>query len=154
VIEVRHEAPDGAAARALWDEYMALTRERLGDDFQPTEDIFGTPADLDTWLVVYEDGQPVACGGLRELGPNVGEIKRMFVTARARGRGHGRRLLEALEVLAAQAGHRRIRLLTTEPLVEARALYASAGYAVAEEFPIDGRMDYWLEKTLPIASVS
>jgi GNAT superfamily N-acetyltransferase len=154
VIEVRREPPDGPAARALWDEYMALTRDRLGDDFQPTEEIFGTPEDLDTWLVVYEDGEPVACGGLRELEPGVGEIKRMFVTAGARGRGHGRRLLAELESLAGRAGHRRIRLLTTEALVEARALYASAGYAVVEEFPIDDRTDLWLEKALPAASVS
>jgi GNAT superfamily N-acetyltransferase len=143
VIEVRREAPDGPAARALWDEYMALTRERLGDDFQPTEEIFATPEDLDVWLVLYEDGEPVGCGGLRG-----DEIKRMFVTAGARGRGHGRRLLRELEALAAQAGHRRIRLLTTEVLVEARALYESAGYAEASRFRIDDRTDYWLEKAL------
>jgi GNAT superfamily N-acetyltransferase len=143
VIEVRREAPDGPAAQALWDEYMALTRERLGDDFQPTEEIFATPEALDVWLVLYEDGEPVGCGGLRG-----DEIKRMFVTARARGRGHGRRLLRELETLAAQAGHRRIRLLTTEVLVEARALYEAAGYAEASRFRIDDRTDYWLEKAL------
>jgi GNAT superfamily N-acetyltransferase len=143
VIELRHEPPDGPAARALWKEYMALTRERLGEDFEPTEEIFATPEDLDVWLVLYEDGEPVGCGGLRG-----NEIKRMFVTARARGRGHGRRLLTELEAIAAQAGHRRIRLLTTEVLVEARALYAAAGYVVASQFVIDGRTDYWLEKAL------
>jgi len=148
VIEIRREAADGPAARVLWEEYMALTRQRLGEDFQPTEDIFGTPEDFDVWLVLYEDGEPVACGGLRELARETGEIKRMFVTARARGRGHGRRLLRELEAIAAQAGHRRIRLLTTEALVEARALYASAGYVVATRFRVDDRTDYWFEKTL------
>jgi GNAT superfamily N-acetyltransferase len=143
VIEVRVEPADGPAARALWEEYMALTRERLGDDFQPTEAIFGNAADFDTWLVLYEDGEPVACGGLRG-----DEIKRMFVTASARGRGHGRRLLGELESIAAEAGRRRIRLLTTEALVEARALYESAGYAVTSQFRIDDRTDYWLEKDL------
>ena len=143
MIEVRRDAPDGPAAQALWDEYMALTRERLGDDFQPTEEIFATPEDLDVWLVLYEDGEPVGCGGLRG-----NEIKRMFVTSRARGRGHGRRLLRELEALAAQAGHRQIRLLTTEVLVEARALYESAGYVEASRFRIDDRTDYWLEKWL------
>ncbi len=143
MIELRREPPDGPAARALWEEYMALTRARLGEDFQPSEEIFATPEDLDVWLVLYEDGEPVGCGGLRGE-----EIKRMFVTARARGRGHGRRLLRELEALAAQAGHRRIRLLTTEALVEARALYASAGYAEASRFRIEDRTDYWLEKPL------
>ena len=143
MIEVRREPADGAAARALWDEYMALTRERLGDDFQPTEEIFGNAADFDDWLVLYEDGEPVACGGRRG-----DELKRMFVTASARGRGHGRRLLGELEAIAAQAGQRRLRLLTTEVLVEARELYASAGYVEASRFRIDDRTDYWLEKNL------
>jgi GNAT superfamily N-acetyltransferase len=143
VIEIRREAPDGPAALTLWDEYMALTRARLGEEFQPTEEIFGNAADFDTWLVLYENGAPVACGGLRG-----DEIKRMFVTGAARGRGYGRRLLEELEALAAQAGHRQIRLLTTEALVEARALYESAGYAVASEFRIEDRTDYWLVKNL------
>jgi len=152
VIEIRHEAPDGPAARALWDEYMALVRERLGDEFQPTEDIFASVADFDgpgsAWLVLYEDGVPVACGGLRELEPGVGEVKRMFVTATARRRGHGRRLLGELEALAAEAGQRRIRLFTTEVLVEGRELYASAGYRLASTPPRSDRTDFWLEKTL------
>lgn len=143
MIELRREPPDGPAARALWDEYMQLTRTRLGDEFEPTEEIFATPDDLDVWLVLYEDGEPIGCGGLRG-----DEIKRMFVTARARGRGHGRRLLAELEAIAAQAGHRRIRLLTTEPLVEARALYEATGYAETSRFRIEGRTDYWLEKRL------
>ena len=153
MIELRREAPDGPAARALWEEYMALTRERLGDDFRPTEDIFGSDEDFDAWLVLYEDGEPVACGGLREIAAGTAEIKRMFVTAGARGRGHGRRLLAELEALAAAGGHTRIRLLTTEVLVEARALYASVGYAVVSSFRIDGRTDYWLEKVIAPASL-
>ena len=143
MIELRREPPDGPAARALWEEYMALTRTRLGDAFEPTEEIFATPDDLDVWLVLYEDGEPIGCGGLRG-----DEIKRMFVTARARGRGHGRRLLAELEAIAVQAGHRRIRLLTTESLVEARALYDATGYVEASRFRIEGRTDYWLEKRL------
>lgn len=143
MIELRHEAPDAPAARALWDEYMALVRERLGDDFEPTAEIFATPEDFDVWLVLYEDGEPVGCGGL--CGD---EIKRMFVTAGARRRGHGRRLLGALEAIAAEAGHRRIRLYTTEGLVEARELYRSAGYALAATDRREDRTDYWLEKTL------
>jgi GNAT superfamily N-acetyltransferase len=150
-VEIRHELPDSPAARRLFDEYMALTRERI-PGFVPTDDIFAT-ADAfrgpgSAWIVLYEDGAPVGCGGLRTLAPGVGEIKRMFVTAQARGRGHGRRLLAELEAIAAAAGLRRIRLLTTEVLEEARELYRSTGYEVAEEFDYDGRQDYWLERNI------
>ena len=153
MIEVRREAPDGPAARALWGEYMALVRERLGQGFVPTEEIFATVADFDVWLVLYEEGEPVGCGGLRGLGPGVAEIKRMFVTAAARRRGHGRRLLEELEAIAAAAGRHRIRLYTTAALVEARALYETAGYRLASTHPQGKRTDHWLEKTLQGASV-
>jgi len=78
----------------------------------------------------------------------VAEIKRMFVTAGARRRGHGRRLLAELEALAAATGARRVRLLTTEALVEARRLYASAGYRQVQQLVVDGRRDAWLEKHL------
>jgi GNAT superfamily N-acetyltransferase len=152
VIEVRREPPDAPAARELFAAYMALVRERLGPGFEPTEAIFAT-ADVfrgpgAAWLVLYEDGVPVACGGLRPLPPDAGEIKRMFVAPGARGRGHGRRLLAELETIARAAGRRRIRMLTTEALVEARGLYRSAGYTVASLHDEDGRVEYWLEKRL------
>jgi GNAT superfamily N-acetyltransferase len=152
VIEVRHEAPDGASAQVLFAAYMDLVRERIGPGFSPTEDIFATPDVFRgpgaAWLVLYEDGEPVACGGLRPLPPDAGEIKRMFVAAPARGRGYARRLLSELEAIARAAGQARIELITTGVLAEALALYASAGYAVAARDDVDGRTDYRLEKAL------
>jgi GNAT superfamily N-acetyltransferase len=150
---IRAEAPTGEASRALFAEYMALVRERLGDAFTPSEDIFATEGAFDgprtAWLVVYEDGRPVACGGLRPLEPGVGEIKRMFVTAAARRRGHGRALLAELERRALAAGYDRVRLYTTEVLHEARALYDDAGYRRVDIAPVDERADdVWLEKRL------
>jgi GNAT superfamily N-acetyltransferase len=153
-IEVRHEPPDGPAARTLWADYMALVSARIGAEFEPTEAIFGTAGAFrgpgSAWLVLYEDGRPVGCGGLRTLEPGVGEIKRMFVAEEARGRGHARRLLGELEALARERGHRRIRLITTEVFAEARTLYESAGYRVDSTWVEEGRRDYWMEKELPM----
>jgi GNAT superfamily N-acetyltransferase len=153
MIEVRREPPDGPASQALWAAYMQLVGERL-PGFMPSEDIFAT-TDVFTgpgaaWLVIYEEGEPVACGGLRPVSPDAGEIKRMFVVEAARGRGHARRLLAELEAIGRAAGQRRMRLLTTSVLTEARALYVAAGYRVVEKFtmPDPERTDYWLEKTL------
>jgi GNAT superfamily N-acetyltransferase len=153
VLEVRPAPADGAASRALWDEYMALVRGRL-PGFEPNETIFATPGAFTgpgtAWLVGYEDGRAVCCGGLRPLDEaGVAEIKRMFVSSAARGRGHGRTLLAELERRAAAAGCTRVRLFTTEVLVEARALYASAGYRVVGTVPDGDRTDIWLEKALP-----
>lgn len=152
----RHEPPTGAASRALFAEYMDLVRARLGGAFVPTEEIFATEDAFDgagaAWLVVYEGERAVACGGLRPLAPGVGEIKRMFVTASERGRGHGRALLAELEALARDAGCERVRLLTTEALVEARALYRQAGYRPVGVASYGGRIDLWLEKPLTPAT--
>jgi GAF domain-containing protein/N-acetylglutamate synthase-like GNAT family acetyltransferase len=149
---VRPEPADGPAAQALFGEYMALVRERLGPAFEPHEAIFANERSFEepgaAFLLLYAGEQAVACGGLRVLAPDVAEIKRMFVTAGARRRGHGRRLLAELEALAAAAGARRVRLLTTEVLTEARAMYAAAGYRELETFVRDGRRDAWLEKEL------
>ena len=153
---IRREPPTGAASQALFAEYMELVRERLGGEFVPTEAIFATVDDFGgpgtAWLVMYEDDRPVACGGLRPVEPGIGEIKRMFVTAGARGRGHARVLLGELEDLARAEGFERVRLLTTEVLREARALYSSVGYRPIGVAMIDGRVDLWLEKRLtPVA---
>ena len=149
---IRHEDATGDGSRALFAEYMDLVRERLGDDFVPTEQIFATEDDFDgegaAWLVVYDGDVAVACGGVRPLGPGVAEIKRMFVTAPARGRGHARALLAELERLAADGGGDRVRLYTTGVLREARALYGASGYRPVGIVAIDGRIDLWLEKRL------
>jgi GNAT superfamily N-acetyltransferase len=152
VIELRREPPDGPAAQALFAAYMDLVRERLGPRFEPTEDIFATVSDFEgpgaAFLVLYDDGEAVGCGALRPAGPGTAEIKRMFVAAGARGRGHGRRLLAELEAIARAAGRRRVRLYTTGVLTEARALYEAAGYSLASTRRDGGREDYWLEKDL------
>jgi GNAT superfamily N-acetyltransferase len=152
VIEVRRESPEAPAARALFADYMALVRERAGRDLRGAEHIFATPEAFNgpgsAWLVVYEDGRPVACGGLRPLAPGTGEIKRMFVATAARRRGHARRLLAELETIAREAGQARIRLLTTELLPEALDLYRSTGYTVVSSQMEDGHTDYWMEKAL------
>jgi GNAT superfamily N-acetyltransferase len=152
VIEVRQEPPDAPAAQALFDEYMGLVRERTHASFQPVEHIFATPDVFSgpgsAWLVIYDGDQPVACGGLRALDADTGEIKRMFVTAAARRRGHARRLLTELEGIARAAGQTRIRLLTTELLPEAIELYHRTGYTIVSSHVEDGHTDYWMEKPL------
>ena len=69
----------------------------------------------------------VGCGGWRAHGTDA-EIKRMYVTPAARGRGLARRLLAELERTARAAGHRRVILETGSKQPEAVGLYRSSGY--------------------------
>ena len=147
MIELRRESADSEPARALFAEYMDLLRERLGQRFEPPPHILASASDFSVFLVLYYGEDPVACGGLRPSEPGTCEIARMFVAARARRRGHARRLLGELEAIARAQGDRRILLFTTGVLEEALALYATAGYERLAGS--DGeRADFWLGKRL------
>jgi GNAT superfamily N-acetyltransferase len=95
------------------------------EDSTPPED-FVPPRGL--FLVAYLDGVAVGCGGWRRLDAQTVEIKRMWVSAAARGTGVARQLLAELETRAAQAGARSVTLNTGYLQTEAMALYDSSGY--------------------------
>ena len=79
-------------------------------------------------LVAYEEDRPVGCGAWRRLGDGIAEIRHLWVDARARGLGLGRRLLERVEADASAHGATTLRLGTHTALTEAIALYRAAGY--------------------------
>ncbi len=83
---------------------------------------------------VVDDGHRLrGCAGWRAHGPDA-ELKRMFVTATARGQGLARRLLAAVEDSARAAGRPRMILETGSRQPEAITLYESAGYERIEDF--------------------
>jgi putative acetyltransferase len=90
-----------------------------------------------TFLVARMGDRPVGCGALRrlrddslvrELGRNVGELKRMYVAREVRGRGIGRALLTRLEEEARALGLVQLVLETGIRQIEALALYERAGF--------------------------
>lgn len=100
------------------------------------------------FLVVYEDGQAIACGGIRALPDRTAEVKRMYVVPDARGRGVGARLLQRLEDEAGRLGYHRLRLDTGAQLDEAKALYRAAGYAEIDDYNANSTASHWFEKEL------
>ena len=101
-----------------------------------------------TYLVLFEDGQAVAGGGIKPLGDRTGEIKRMYVAPEARGRGHARRLLCALEQAGRALGLDHLRLDTGPKQPFARALYESAGYRSIPSYNANHAASFWGEKRL------
>ncbi|KQR08337.1 GNAT family N-acetyltransferase [Cellulomonas sp. Leaf334] len=89
-------------------------------------------------LLVRVDGEPVACGAIRdasdELGDGVGELKRMFVVPAHRGRGHSRAVVRELEQVAQDKGFRRLVLETGVLQASAIGLYLSEGYRSIPNF--------------------
>ncbi|MGF6243988.1 putative acetyltransferase [Paraburkholderia sp. GAS38] len=72
-------------------------------------------------------GKAIGCGAI-VLGPEFGELKRMYVSPRGRGQGVARKLLALLESGAVSSGCKLLKLETGPYQHEALAFYASAGY--------------------------
>jgi GNAT superfamily N-acetyltransferase len=100
------------------------------------------------WLVASLDLVPVGCGGLQGLDHGTAEIRRIFVTQTARGRGVGRALLLELETHARRLGYERVRLTTGDGQPEALRLFLSAGYADIPPFSSGAFTTHWMEKPL------
>ena len=127
---VTYDHPEAARLIAgVQQEYVV----RYGGEDRTPVDLaeFAPPRGL--FLVGYEGTAAVACGGWRTHGADA-EIKRMYVTRAARGRGLARLMLAELERTACAAGHRRVILETGDKQPEAVALYRSAGYTEIPAF--------------------
>jgi GNAT superfamily N-acetyltransferase len=104
---------------------------------------------LGIFLVGFDDARrPVCGGGVKRLGPEVGEIKRMFVVPEARGRGVARLLLRALEAAARELGYSRVRLDTGPKQPRAEALYRDAGYREIADYNGNPHASFFGEKSL------
>jgi len=111
-----------------------------------------TPADFappgGSFLIGYEDGEPVCVGGIKRLPDGACEIKRMYVVPQARGRGVARELLEALEDEARSLGYELARLDTGPQQPHAERMYRAAGYAEIGNFNANPFASFWGEKRL------
>lgn len=143
--------PDQEPARSL---ISAMVSEMV-DRYSLSGTRLGVPLDMSelvppdgAFLVGWAGDQPVAGGGLRTIAEGTGEIKRMYVTPRYRGRGVARALLVALEDRARELGLRRVRLDTGDQQPDALHLYRSAGYVEIENYNGNDHAAFWGEKQL------
>ncbi len=139
--------PDVRAAQAA---YLAEIARRFGRPLDPWNQGPVVPA---VSLLLVDGRRPVGCGAVREIEPDLGEIKRMWLHPDVRGLGLGARLLEALEFAARQAGHREVRLDTNERLGEAIALYEAAGYRRIGRYNDNPDATHFYAKRLPAVRV-
>jgi len=150
-VDIRPVSPRSADARRLLADYLDDLERRL-DGWTKAGYVDAPPEELmppaGALLLAYEGGDAMACGAVHVISPGVAEVKRMFVAPRARGRGMGRALLDALEREAVELGCDVARLDSTEPLAEAMALYRSAGYVEIGDYNGNPNATAWLERRL------
>lgn len=93
-------------------------------------------------LATDDYNQPAGCIALRKLGPQVCEMKRLFVRPAYRGQGVGKVLVDKVIDEARNIGYTHMRLDTLPGLMDtAIALYRSLGFveiAAYTDDPVEG----------------
>ena len=141
------QPPAAGLVTAMVDEMEALYGNERGgmqggvipSGLEPPDGVF---------LVGWQGDEAVAGGGLRRLGDDLAEVKRMYVVPAWRGRGVARLLLTALEDAALERGYRRVRLDTGPMQPAADHLYTTTGYRSIPDYNDNAHASFWGEKAL------
>ena len=149
VVEVDPASP---AADSCLRAYYAELDRRFDAGFDPERTLPAAAAEMrppaGTFLVAMLGDEPVGCAGLKFPAPAVAECKRMWVDARVRGTGLGRRLLDAVTERARAAGSTTLRLDTNRNLGEAIAMYRSNGFVEVPAFNDEPYDHHWFARDL------
>jgi putative acetyltransferase len=124
-------------------EIQALLQEHLDSMklYSPPESIHALDIEAlrkpgITFWTVWEKGELLGCGALKELDPHHGEIKSMRTSTQHRRRGAARAMLTHILEEARRRGYKRLSLETgsNEAFAPARSLYAAFGFTFCEPF--------------------
>jgi ribosomal protein S18 acetylase RimI-like enzyme len=145
-VRAAHLPDEVPAVRALFEEYatglgFSLCFQNFDAELAGLPGAYAPPAGR--LLVAEVDGGLVGCVALRSHQPGVCELKRLYVRPAYRGRGLGRRLLEALLSEAVAAGYREAVFDTIESMKEALALYRTFAFEPTEPYgchPVAGSL--------------
>ena len=122
------ERPDTPDALLLINELQTHL-----ESFYPPESRHGFSverliAEAVAFFVLRADGRPAGCGGIKLVGREYGELKRMFVRPEFRGAGFGEMLVEHLAAHALAHGVTLLRLETGIHQQAAIRLYERLGF--------------------------
>ncbi len=148
MIEIRDaELPkDIDAAAGLWLDYLMW-----GNDEMESRHGFRLPVeetvqhDVETigkfeppdgrLLLTFDDDAAIGTAAMRRVGPDIAEIKRMWVDPSRRRTGIGRTMLDRLLEAASEAGYERIVLDSPDFMTAAHALYRAWGFEDTTPYP-------------------
>jgi len=131
-LEIRNASAEGSDAKELIDElsdFLGRVTGRSGRANFDASDVEGPRA---AFVVAYDARGPVGCGGIRPLGDDVAEVKRIY--SRWHGEGIGGKVLAALETRARAFGYGRLVVETGRPNKGAVRFYLARGYVERENY--------------------
>ena len=145
---------DAASGPARWaiQRYYEDLELRFDEVFDVEEALVDAVTDFNPprghFVVAESPTDPLACGAVRFLDEERGEIKRMWVSPPARGQGLATRLLVRLEELVRESGRHVVVLDTNAALTEAIALYEARGYERIARYNDNPHAHHWFRKEL------
>jgi putative acetyltransferase len=136
-----------AQARELFLEYaqslgFSLCFQNFDQELASLPGDYAPPAGR--LLLAEYGGQLAGCIALHKLGPEICEMKRLYLRPQFRGKGLGRALADHIIAEARTIGYQRMRLDTVEPVMkDAVAMYRKIGFREIAPYrpnPIEGAM--------------
>jgi putative acetyltransferase len=127
-ITIMPERPDTADAAALIAELDAHLQPLYPQESRHGYSVQKLLDEAVVFFVLRDETTPAACGGVKLVGAEYAEIKRMFVRPQFRGRGHAKRILEHLTGYSRGQGVLTLRLETGIYQREAIGLYERMGF--------------------------
>lgn len=134
MIVVAPERPDQPAVAALFARADARSAALYPEDGRPGLTVSALLEAEVRFFVAREEGAAVGCGGYVRLAHDTGEVKRLFVEQRSRGRGVGAEIVSAVERAASAEGVRTLFLETGVRSDAALRLYRRLGFVGCEPF--------------------
>ena len=136
IVKIRVDDLTGAEIATLLEEHLAGMYEH-----SPPESVHALPIqklrspDVTFWSV-WDNGQLLGCGALKELSSEHGEIKSMRTVGTHMRKGVGRAMLNHIIGVAKRRGYGRVSLETGSMAAfqPARQLYEQAGFTYCEPF--------------------
>ncbi|HEY6903795.1 MAG TPA: GNAT family N-acetyltransferase [Candidatus Acidoferrales bacterium] len=98
--------------------------------------------------LAFQGNEVAGCGGLRPLGSDVCEMKRLYVRPAFRGKGAGGAMIDALIRSAREIGYQRMLLDTLPSMANAIAIDRSLGFREIAPYranPVPGALFFGLD---------
>lgn len=118
------------AAEFGWDSSFEALVARIVADYAAGHDDIREAA----WIAEH-GGRRVGCVFCLAADEQTAQLRTLLVDPAVRGHGTGARLVDECLRFARQAGYRRMKLWTNDPLAAARRIYLSRGFRLVEEEP-------------------
>jgi putative acetyltransferase len=139
VVDIRLAESPGelAVVRQLWGEYweslgLPMEFQGFGDELKSLPGVYGAEGGL--LLVAFDSEESAGTIAMRRLDAKSGELKRLYLRPKFRGRGLGRRLLQAVIDRAIAVPYECLYADTLPSMMEALSLYQRGGFERVEAY--------------------